>query len=112
MTMEARWDDGRSKGEGDIGKIGEEGTPHQLPKTCLRGFLPQAQTIPAIQIRLDKVIEKVELWKEKALIGKFIGIWLKERDLVRWMKRTWNPKGNYEMNLGYKGFFTIIFFTQ
>ena len=48
----------------------------------------------------------------KDLIGKFIGIWSKERDLVRWINRTWNPKGNYDLHLGSKGFFTIIFFTQ
>ena len=65
-----------------------------------------------LQIRSEKLREKVELWKDKALIGKFIGIWLKERDLIRWIKQTWNPKGHYDMHLVSKGFFTIIFFNQ
>ena len=54
----------------------------------------------------------MELWKEKELIVKFIGIWPKERDMVRWIKRTWNPKGNYDLHLRSKGFSTIIFFSQ
>ena len=53
---------------------------------------------------------KIELWKEKALIRKFVGIWTKEKDLVKWIKNVWNPKWNYDMQLGSKGFFTIIFF--
>ena len=52
------------------------------------------------------------MWKEKALIGKFVGIWLREKDLVRWIQSTWNPKGHYDQQLGAKGFFTIIFFNQ
>ena len=31
-------------------------------------------------------------------------------DLLRWIKGTWNLKGNYDLHLGAKGFFTIIFF--
>ena len=52
----------------------------------------------------------IELWKEKALIGKFLGIWPKEKDLVKWISSIWNPKGHYDLQLGSKGFFTIIFF--
>ena len=52
------------------------------------------------------------MWKEKALIGKFVGVWAREKDLVCWIQSTWSPKGNYDLQLGAKGFFTIIFFNQ
>ena len=44
--------------------------------------LPRDQIVPAVQIRSELIREKVEQWKEKALIGKFVGIWLKEKDLI------------------------------
>ena len=50
--------------------------------------------------------------KEKDLIRKFIGVWMKEIDLVWWIQGTWKNKGHYELHLGAKGFFTIIFFNQ
>ena len=56
--------------------------------------------------------DKIKLWKEKALIGKFVGVWPKEKDLVRWIQSTWKPKGHYDIQLGAKGFFTIILFNQ
>ena len=54
----------------------------------------------------------MEQWKQRSLIGKFIGIWPKEKDILWWIKETWNPKGHYELHLGAKVFFTIIFFNQ
>ena len=41
-----------------------------------------------------------------------MGIWPKEKDLVKWINGVWNPKGHYDLQLGSKGFFTIIFFNQ
>ena len=75
------------------------------------GYLSKAQSIPSIQIRSKSIREKIEMSKEKALIGKFVGVWPREKDLVlRWIQSTWSPKGHYDLQLGAKGFFTIIFF--
>ena len=52
------------------------------------------------------------MWKEKALIGKFVGVWPREKDMVRWIQSIWSPKGHYDLRLWAKGFFTIIFFNQ
>ena len=43
--------------------------------------------------------------KERALIGKFVGIWPTEKILVGWINFTWKPQGNYDIQLGDKGFF-------
>jgi hypothetical protein len=48
--------------------------------------------------------------REHALIDKFLGLWLSKRDLLRWIKYWWNPKGDYEVQLSSKGFFTIILY--
>jgi hypothetical protein len=33
-----------------------------------------------------------------------------KKDLARWIKTWWNPKGDYELQLSSKGFFTVIFY--
>ena len=48
--------------------------------------------------------------KDHALIAKFIGIWPPERALVGWIEKYWKPKGGFDLRLGEKGFFTIIFY--
>jgi hypothetical protein len=48
--------------------------------------------------------------REYALIDKFLGLWPSECDLTRWIKYWWNPKGDYEVQLNSKGFFTIILY--
>jgi hypothetical protein len=47
--------------------------------------------------------------RENALVGKFLGLWPSERDLVKWIQYWWKRKGHYDIQLGLKGFFTIIF---
>ena len=76
------------------------------------GYLPRAQTIPVVQIRSNAIRGKIDMWKEKTLIRKFVGVWPKEKDLVRWIQGTWKLKGHYDLQLGAKGLFTIISFNQ
>lgn len=47
--------------------------------------------------------------KENAIICKFMGIWPSERALKGWVQAKWNPKGEIKLQLGLKGFLTIIF---
>ena len=68
--------------------------------------------IPMIQILSELIQEKIETWKEKALIGKFLGGCPRERNLVWWNQGPWKPKGHYDLQQGEKGFLTIIFFNQ
>ena len=68
--------------------------------------------ILAIQVISGKVRERIELWKEKSLIGKFVGIWPSEKSLIWWINTTWKPQGHYDLQLNAKGFFTIIFFNE
>ena len=47
--------------------------------------------------------------KYHALIGKFIGFWPTKQALCRWITTKWKPKAHFDLQLGSKGFFTIIF---
>lgn len=46
---------------------------------------------------------------EHAIICKFMGIWPSERTLCQWIKQQWKPKGDVQLHLGAKGFFTLVF---
>jgi hypothetical protein len=52
----------------------------------------------------------MQFMRDHALIGKFLGLWPSEKDLAHWIKAWWSPKGDYELQLSSKGFFTIIFY--
>jgi hypothetical protein len=65
---------------------------------------------PRYHISSTRVGEHTQFMQEHALIGKFLGLWPSERDLNKWIKHWWNPKGDYEVQLSSKGFFTIILY--
>ena len=65
---------------------------------------------PLYHITSTRVGEHTQFMIEHALIGKFLGLWPTKRDLARWIKDWWNPKGDYEVQLISKGFFTIILY--
>jgi hypothetical protein len=81
------------------------------PRTWEPGkCIPQTEKMPRYLISTSRVGEHTQFMKEHALIGKFLGLWPAERDLHKWIKHWWNPKGDYELQLGSKGFFTIILY--
>jgi len=77
-----------------------------LPGKCI----PQMEKPPLYRITSSRVGEHTQFMMDHALIGKFLGLWPTERDLSRWIKDWWNPKGDYEVQLSSKGFFTIILY--
>ena len=97
-------------GVDNAGRDDERNGPSAGKRSGQGGCLPRAQKIPTVQIRSEAIHGKVEMWKEKTLIEKFVGVWPKEKDLVLWIQGTWRPKGHYDLHLGAKGFFIIIFF--
>ena len=50
--------------------------------------------------------------KERALINKFIGIWSTQKTCVWWINTTWKSPSHYDLQLGAKCFFMIIFFNE
>jgi hypothetical protein len=73
--------------------------------------IPQSDKLPRYTISSTRVGEHTQFMREHALIGKFLGLWPSEWDLMRWIKYWWNPKGDYEVQLNSKGFFTIILYS-
>jgi hypothetical protein len=72
--------------------------------------IPQAPQAPKYVISSPRIEEQKQFMRDYALVGKFLGLWPSERDLIRWIQYWWKPKGHYELQLGSKGFFTIIFY--
>jgi len=73
-----------------------------------RKFLPQALKAPKYVVITPRIEYQKQYMRDYALVGKFLGILPSERDLVKWIHHWWRPKRNYEIQLGSKGFFTII----
>jgi hypothetical protein len=48
--------------------------------------------------------------REHVLIDKFLRLRPSKQDLTHWIKEWWNPKGDYEVQISSKGFFTIILY--
>jgi hypothetical protein len=90
----------------------EPSTSHpQASKNWLPGkCIPQMEKPPLYHIKSTRVAEHTQFMMDHALIGKFLGLWPTEKDLTRWIKDWWNPKGDYEVHLSSKGFFTIILY--
>jgi hypothetical protein len=77
-----------------------------IPRKCI----PQASVAPIYVIKTTRIGEHTQFMRDHALVGKFLGLWPSEKDLTRWIKAWWNPKGDYELQLSSKGFLTIIFY--
>ena len=50
-----------------------------------------------------------EYMQEHVIICKFMGIWPSKRALKGWIHAKWNPKGEIDLQLRSKGFFTVVF---
>ena len=76
-------------GEGYSGIRKEETNNQGIRRTgqCVS----KSKTVPKLQIKSERVREDIQYMKERALIGKFVGIWPTEKTLVWWINTTWKP---------------------
>lgn len=98
----------------------EPGNPQRTPtgeKADPRGTtrkpgqcIPKTETCPEIAIPAEIIEKKSQYYIDHALIGKFLDLWPSEKALIAWIYAVWKPKGHYDLQLGAKGFFTIVFF--
>jgi len=103
--------DGEGSGKGGVGSskptADVQGEPGRRgPGQCI----PKTTEVPSLAIKSENLRRKIQYMKDHALIGKFIGIWPNEKALQWWIQTYWKPKGHIDLQLGSKGFFTIIFF--
>ena len=101
-----------------LGKVGEgtSGTDKDIsPKEVNRRVgqcMPKSKTVPKLQIKSSRIREDINYMKERALVGKFVGIWPTKKTLMSRINTTWKPQGHYDLQLGAKGLFTVIFFNE
>jgi hypothetical protein len=70
--------------------------------------IPQASLAPKYIISSPRIEEQKQYMQDYALVDKFLGIWPLKHELIKWIQQWWKPKGHYDLQLGTKGFFTII----
>jgi len=70
---------------------------------------PVAACRPEVELPAHRINARIQFMQDRALIGKFMGLWPTERALRLWINRTWQPKGEITLLIGPKGFFTAIF---
>jgi hypothetical protein len=105
------WEEGASKNrEMEIDHEKAASTPTAAAPWKPGKCIPQAPQAPKYVISSPRIEEQKQFMRDYALVGKFLGLWPSERDLIRWIQYWWKPKGHYELQLGSKGFFTIIFY--
>lgn len=112
MDFEPHFEIG-GEGTSSAPKIDPPGRPEVGESSSIRKpgqVIPKMVDCPELVIQSDLVAKKTQYFKDHALIGKFLGFWPTERALIGWIKAVWKPKGHYDLQLGAKGFFTIVFF--
>jgi hypothetical protein len=84
----------------------------QSPENCshlgTRQMYPQAPIALKYIINSPRIEDQKQYMRDFALIGKILGLWPSEKDLVKCIQHWWKPKGHYDLQLGSKGFFNII----
>ena len=70
---------------------------------------PKAAVIPRIILNDPALQAHRDHMQTYAIICKFMGLWPTEKALQMWIKYHWKPKGNIDLHLGSKGFFTVVF---
>jgi len=100
---------------GEGSGTGGEGSTMTMKGAGRRGpgqCIPKTAVLPSIALKPENLRKRIQYMKDHALIGKFIGIWPTEKALLWWIQTHWKPKGHFDLQLGSKGFFTIIFFNM
>jgi hypothetical protein len=90
----------------------EPSTSHpKASRGCELGkCIPQSEKPPIYLIISKRSGEHTHFMREHALIGNFLGLRPSKRDLLRWIKDWWNPKGDYKVQIISKGLFMIILY--
>jgi len=70
---------------------------------------PISKEIPRLIIEDPWIDEYRDHMSKHALICRFMGVRLNEKALCWWINQKWKPKGDFELQLGSRSFFTIIF---
>jgi hypothetical protein len=73
------------------------------------GLQTQVDIIPRVILSDPALQAHRDHMTEHAIICKFMGIWPTERALHVWIRSHWKPKGEINLHLGSKGFFTVVF---
>ena len=72
-------------------------------------YVPWMTQVPGLKIGSLSMRDIIQHMKDHALVGKFVRMLPPEKAFIWWINFTWKPEGNYDLQLGSKGFFMVIF---
>lgn len=72
-------------------------------------YVARSAAIPILSFPAVCINELVQSLRDHSLIDEFIGFWPTEKPMREWKAAKWKPKAHFDLQLGSKGFFTIIF---
>lgn len=91
------------------GSSTERSIPSQNGTIGPSPYKPLSKETPSLIIEDPWIKEYRDHMCKHALICHFMGVRLNEKALCWWINQKWKPKGNYELQLGARDFFTVIF---
>lgn len=105
---------GESSRNGAQGSTGKSSGVIPIMGACSQAGLGgrcllRAAKKPRFVIPNNKLEEYRSYMKDHALICKFVGIWLSQKDMAKWIQQRWKPKEHIDLKLEAKGFLTVIF---
>lgn len=111
-NKERQTEENREKRDNRPGNPEEEGETSTSPnrystinRVCKQKKIDNLRVVitdPEIQAYREHIAEY-------AVICKFMGMWPTERALCIWIRQQWKPIGDVKLDLGAKGFFTVVF---
>jgi hypothetical protein len=88
---------------------GEATCNQEKDKKLKNGCLAKTTINLRNEVTSNKIGKYIQYMKDHAFIGNFMVIWPSNMTLTWWVKTRWKPKGQVDLKLGSKGFFTMIF---
>ena len=83
----------------------DQGFEGRNPRQCT----PRSTQLHSMQIKSDKLRDRIQYMNDHTQIGTFVVIFPFEKALIWWIKSTWKPRGNFNLHLGSKGLFIVSF---
>ena len=71
--------------------------------------IQKAKKIRTMLIHREFLRARIQHMKNVTFIGKFVGICPSEKYLLWWINVTWKSQAHFDLHLGVKGFFTMVF---
>lgn len=75
----------------------------------VNGCLERTQERPVLVVQSESIAEDIEYYCNHVLICKFLGMRVSLAFLDNWIRKTWNPEGDFDILMAANNFFMVDF---